>query len=187
MEPLTCVLMCCSGAVTRLAQLSHNMTMMDRKRQAARIHRGRPERLQGGRGGRGLVFHFEAFKSVQGAADVSPGHAAEEVVLGRGVLCVLDGVLAFPACFTCPLPVTPHPYDPKEGGVKRSPTWGRVQVPRVPCSHRAAFGCGSGPGARVCPPRWTGGPAARGGSTPSPAGSEEGEKTGIKSAVMATR
>lgn len=45
--PPTCVLMCCSGAVTRLAQLSHNMTMMDRKRQAARIHRGRPERLQG--------------------------------------------------------------------------------------------------------------------------------------------
>lgn len=42
----TCVLMCCSGAVTRLAQLSHNMTMMDRKRQAAKIHRGRPERLQ---------------------------------------------------------------------------------------------------------------------------------------------
>lgn len=42
----TCVLMCCSGAVTRLAQLSHNMTMMDRKRQAAKIHRGRPERLE---------------------------------------------------------------------------------------------------------------------------------------------
>ncbi|TNN53828.1 hypothetical protein EYF80_035973 [Liparis tanakae] len=29
-----------------LAQLSHNMTMMDRKRHAAKIHRGRPERLQ---------------------------------------------------------------------------------------------------------------------------------------------
>lgn len=42
----TCVLMCCSGAVTRLAQLSHNMTMIDRKRQAAKIHRGRPERLE---------------------------------------------------------------------------------------------------------------------------------------------
>lgn len=42
----TCVLMCCSGAVTRLAQLSHSMTMIDRKRQAAKIHRGRPERLQ---------------------------------------------------------------------------------------------------------------------------------------------
>lgn len=59
--PLTCVLMCCSGAVTRLAQLSHNMTMMDRKRQAARIHRGRPERLQG----RGGQIRFEAFKCVQ--------------------------------------------------------------------------------------------------------------------------
>lgn len=76
----------------------------------------------GGRGGRGLVFHFEAFKSIQGAAPVSPGHAAEEVVFSRGVLCVLDGVLAFPACFTCPLPVTPHPYDPTERGVKHSPT-----------------------------------------------------------------
>lgn len=42
----TCVLTCCSGAVTRLAQLSHSITMMDRKRQAARIQRGRPERLQ---------------------------------------------------------------------------------------------------------------------------------------------
>lgn len=44
----TCVLMCCSGAVTRLAQLSHSMTMMDRKRQAAKIQRGRPERLERG-------------------------------------------------------------------------------------------------------------------------------------------
>lgn len=56
LRPLTCVLTCCSGAVTRLAQLSHSMTMMDRKRQAARIHRGRPERLRrrgGGGGGLG--------------------------------------------------------------------------------------------------------------------------------------
>lgn len=46
MHVRTCVLTCCSGAVTRLAQLSHNMTMMDRKRHAAKIHRGSPERLQ---------------------------------------------------------------------------------------------------------------------------------------------
>lgn len=42
----TCVLTCCSGAVTRLAQLSHSITMMDRNKQAASIQRGRPERLQ---------------------------------------------------------------------------------------------------------------------------------------------
>ena len=41
----TWFLMCCSGAVTRLAQLSHSMTITDRKRHAARIQRGRPERL----------------------------------------------------------------------------------------------------------------------------------------------
>lgn len=44
-SPRTWVLTCCSGAVTRLAQLSHSITMMERKRQAARIQRGRPERL----------------------------------------------------------------------------------------------------------------------------------------------
>lgn len=44
-SPHTWVLTCCSGAVTRLAQLSHSITMMERKRQAARIQRGRPERL----------------------------------------------------------------------------------------------------------------------------------------------
>lgn len=58
---------------------------------------------------------------------------------------------------------------------------------RVLRSHRGAFGCESGPGARVCPPRWSEGPAARGESTPSLVGSEERgrEKIGIKSAVMA--
>lgn len=44
-SPRTWVLTCCSGAVTKLAQLSHSITMMERKRQAARIQRGRPERL----------------------------------------------------------------------------------------------------------------------------------------------
>lgn len=44
-SPPTWVLTCCSGAVTKLAQLSHSITMMERKRQAARIQRGRPERL----------------------------------------------------------------------------------------------------------------------------------------------
>lgn len=32
--------------MTRVAQLSHSITMMDRNRQAARIQRGSPERLQ---------------------------------------------------------------------------------------------------------------------------------------------
>lgn len=45
LSPRTWVLTCCSGAVTKLAQLSHSITMMERKRQAARIQRGRPERL----------------------------------------------------------------------------------------------------------------------------------------------
>lgn len=37
--------MCWSGAVTKLAQLSQSITMMDRNKQAARIQRGNPERL----------------------------------------------------------------------------------------------------------------------------------------------
>lgn len=178
--------MCCSGAVTRLAQLSHNMTMMDRKRQAARIHRGRPERLRR-RGGGGSALSLRRLN-----ASVSPGHAAQEVVLSRGVLYVLDGVLALPACFTCrSLSVTPHTYNPTEHLVRLRPTRACVHACCVLCSHRGAFGCESGPGARVCPPRWTEGPATRAGSTPSLAGSEEREgerareKTRIKLAMTA--
>lgn len=78
-------------------------------------------------GARRAQIRFEAFQCVQrGDASVSPGHAAEEVVLSRGVLCVLDGVLAFPARLTCrPLSVTPHPYGPTERVVR----YWCVQVP----------------------------------------------------------
>lgn len=55
-------------------------------------------------GGSGLALSWRRLN-----ASVSPGHAAQEVVLRSRVLYVLDGVLALPACFACrSLSVSPH-------------------------------------------------------------------------------
>lgn len=109
-------------------------------------------------------------------------------MLSRAVLGVLDDVLALPPGFTRrSLSVTPHTYEQAVQLVKPRHTHA------VLSPHRGAFGCGSGPGARVCPPRWTEGPATLEESTPSLAGSEEREEGGeeeeknrIKSAMTAT-
>lgn len=118
--------------------------------------------------------------------DSSPRHAAEEVVLGRGVVGVLDGPPPFgPRFGGSPLAVSPHTcravHDEKGIAVTTAATrchLGRRARASCTCSHRGVSGCGSGPEARVCPPRWIEEPAARAGSTPSLVGSE-GERSDI--------
>lgn len=148
----TCVLTCCSGAVTRLAQLSHSITMMDRNRQAASIQRGRPERLQRDKERKNddckhraneaiflVVFaviyctkcESTVFRSATGSLWLiyqiescrwklrPPRHAAQEVVLRRGVLRVLHRVFPFPSGFGgAPLTAAPHTCKETEPSVR---------------------------------------------------------------------
>ena len=121
----TCVLMCCSGAVTRLAQLSHNITMMDRKRQAAKIQRGSPERLRerGGLGNdtgnttqrtsksegpNGLIWADDYSCSISLHLDMHPRKSCSAV--RSSVCCWTDGCLPLPPALAAtfsPCPFTP--------------------------------------------------------------------------------
>lgn len=111
---------------------------------------------------------------------VSPGHAAEEVVLRCEVLRVLDGVFPFRCSFgSSLLPVSPRTWHTVKK-VDISSSWNNKWwdiAEAWTCgafwSNRGASGCESGPEARVCLPRWIEEPAARAESTPSLAGSEE--------------
>lgn len=109
----------------------------------------------------------------------SPRHATEEVVLSGGVFRVLDRALPFASRLgRSPLAMSPHTC--KERGNVAALCLHNLEELRVRCmrvlcvypSHRGASGCESGPGAKVCPPRWIEEPAAQAESTPSPAGSE---------------